>query len=204
MADRTITTIGIVLAGGEATRLPGKPFRRLGGVPLIERVIALAAPQVGRLAISMRGDDAAYRRLGLELIADADGESQGPLAGIAAGLRRAETLGAEFVAFFPCDAPFAPSDLVARLGAAIAPGGVAVPTYAGRTEQAFGLWSVRLAGDLAAALKAGERRLHAAVEMLGATLVPFDDLAEDPFFNVNSEDDLRAAGLRLAARSPRA
>lgn len=196
-----MTTLGIVLTGGEARRLPGKPFRPLGGVTLIERVIALASPQVGRLAISVRGDDAAYRHFGVELIADEGLESQGPMAGIAAGLRRAEALGAELVAFFPCDAPFAPADLVGRLRAAIAPGGLAIPTHAGRPQQAFGLWSARLAEEVTALLKAGERRLHATVETLGATLVPFDDFADDPFFNINSEADLRAAELRLARQS---
>jgi molybdopterin-guanine dinucleotide biosynthesis protein A len=201
LADPSITIPGVILAGGEARRLPDKPFRHLGGVTLIERVIARAKPQVTRLAVSIRGVGARYRQFGVDLVPDDLAESLGPLAGIAAGLRYARGLDADRVAFFPSDAPFLPPDLVERLAAAITPSGVAIPTYAGRTHPAFGLWRTRLEPDLSAALDAGERRLHTVVGMFGAALVPFDDLADDPFLNVNSEADLAAAEHRLARTS---
>jgi molybdopterin-guanine dinucleotide biosynthesis protein A len=191
-------TIGVVLAGGQASRLPDKPFRLLRRLPLIERVIARVTRQVDDLWISVRGDTARYETFGLPLLLDADPDSQGPLAGIVAALEAASLRGAKRVAFVPCDAPFVPLDLVTRLAVA-APRGLAVPAHGGRMQQSFGLWDVTLAPRVREAFVAGERRLYALVESLGAVTVPFDEVEEDPFFNVNTEDDLREAEARLAA-----
>ena len=50
--------VGIILAGGQATRMGGgdKGFLRLGGTPILNRVIERFEPQVDGLAINANGD----------------------------------------------------------------------------------------------------------------------------------------------------
>jgi molybdopterin-guanine dinucleotide biosynthesis protein A len=50
----------------------------------------------------------------------------GPLLGVAAALAHARRRGFSLLATAPCDAPFLPLDLVARLAAALVPSGAPV------------------------------------------------------------------------------
>jgi molybdopterin-guanine dinucleotide biosynthesis protein A len=62
----------------------------------------------------------------------------------------------------------------------------------------IGLWRIDVASEIAAALARGERKVEAMVDRLGAVAVPFDDVKiggemVDPFFNVNTPEDLAFA-----------
>ena len=109
---------GVILAGGRGQRLGGVdkglvPFR---GRPLVEHVISILRPQVGRLVISANRNRETYAAYGVPVIADAIGDFHGPLAGILSALRAADT---RFVLSAPCDTPAPPTDLAARLIAAL-------------------------------------------------------------------------------------
>ena len=54
--------VGIVLAGGMARRMGGgdKVLLPLAGATLLDRVVALARPQVAALALSANGDPARF------------------------------------------------------------------------------------------------------------------------------------------------
>ena len=70
-ADPRIFT-GVVLAGGEASRMGGqdKGLIELNGRPLIEYVLAAFAPQVGSIIINANRNHAAYARYGHPIIPD--------------------------------------------------------------------------------------------------------------------------------------
>jgi molybdopterin-guanine dinucleotide biosynthesis protein A len=194
---------GIVLAGGQARRLGGdKALRPLGGRPLLAHVIARARPQVAALALSANGDPAPFAAFGLPLLPDPLGGFPGPLAGILAGMEWAAASGADLLASFPCDAPFFPADLVARLAAARAVAGAAIACAAssGRVQPLFALWPVALRTELRHAI-AGEgiRKVDAWAARHSPTIVPFTTAPFDPFFNVNTPADLAAAETLLAA-----
>jgi molybdenum cofactor guanylyltransferase len=108
---------GIVLAGGQGRRMGSvdKGFVELDGRPLVAHVIARLAPQVHALIVNANQNAERYAAFGLPVVADAIGGFAGPLAGLHAGLSLATT---PFVATSPCDSPFLPGDLVARLAAA--------------------------------------------------------------------------------------
>lgn len=113
MVERTDIT-GLILAGGQGRRMGGAdkgllPFR---GKPLIEHVIERLAPQVGGLMISANRNRERYAIYGYPVLADTLPGYQGPLAGIAAGLQSCPT---PWLVTAPCDGPFLPADLVARL-----------------------------------------------------------------------------------------
>src|SRR5262249_33835874 len=83
-------------------------------------------------------------------------DAPGPLAGVLAALDRAAAMQPEFglLASFPCDAPFIPRDLVARLAAARRDHGteIAVAASGGRVHPVVALWPVALRHDLRRAL----------------------------------------------------
>ena len=197
---------GVLLAGGLARRMGGgdKSMAKVGGRPILERVIERVRPQVGPLILNANGDPARFRAFGLPVVGDSVEGFQGPLAGILTALEwvSANAPDCRRVASFATDAPFLPADLVARLGEALAAGDadLAAARSGGRAHPVFGLWPVELAGDLRRALVAEEmRKIDRWTERYRLVHVDFESDPVDPFFNVNRPENL-ADAERLAAR----
>ena len=181
---------GLILAGGQGLRMGGldKPLLRLGEWTLLEILAARLAPQVGCLAISANGDPRRFAAVGLAVLAD-EVPDQGPLAGVLAGLRWAAALGCTALLTVPGDTPFIPSDLAGRLWPP-----AATASSRGRTHHAVALWPVGCGDTLQAHLgRGGSRSVAGFAQTLDSRAVDFPMGAIDPFFNVNTPDDLRAA-----------
>jgi molybdopterin-guanine dinucleotide biosynthesis protein A len=191
-----MTRAGVVLAGGRSLRMgTSKALVPLLGVPLLDRVIARVAPQVSELAVSTNTALATP----LAQLPDPVGGFQGPLAGVLAALEWAARRGHRTVATFPCDTPFLPGDLVARLAAAS--GDVAVARCNGRMHPVCAVWSTRLKRVLRATLEdaAGDRSVMRFQQRVQAAVVDFAAGPVDPFLNMNCRADVEAAERVLAA-----
>ncbi len=192
--DRTDIT-GIVLAGGLGRRMSTdgqgvdkglEPFR---GRPMAQHAIERLAPQVGALLVNANRNRERYAEFGWPVIGDAIGGHAGPLAGLHAGMRHAHT---RYLVTVPCDSPFLPHDLVARLAAALAaaPGArLAVARSGGQAHPVFALVERSLLADLEAFLASGRRKIDAWYAPLGVVEVEFDD--ETAFRNINTPQELR-------------
>ncbi|PQO22309.1 molybdenum cofactor guanylyltransferase MobA [Rhodobacteraceae bacterium WD3A24] len=198
---------GVILAGGLATRMGGgdKGLLPLGGRRLIDHVATRLGPQCGALALNANGDAGRFKALGLPVLADSVEGHPGPLAGVLAGLDWAAGLGATRIVTAAADTPFLPADLVARLQAAARAEGMPIALAATRgadgamrRHPTFGLWPVALRDDLRAALADGVRKVVLWADRHGAATALFDSTPFDPFFNVNSPDDMTAAERLLA------
>ena len=196
---------GVLLAGGLSRRMGGgdKALLEIGGETILARVIARARPQVGALALNANGDPARFAAYGLPVVADVVGGFAGPLAGVLTGLEwaRREAPECPWVASFATDAPFLPEDLIARLLRAVERDGadMACAASAGRHHPVFGLWPVRLAGDLRRAMVDGDvRKVDAWTARYRLTVAEFAIDRVDPFFNANRPDDLAEAEALLA------
>jgi molybdopterin-guanine dinucleotide biosynthesis protein A len=175
-----------------------KALAPLAGRSLVAHVAARFRPQVDALFLNANGDAARFAELRCAIVADAaPNAGGGPLAGVAAALGYAHMEGFDWLATAPCDAPFLPLDLVARLAAAIAESGapLAVVTSARGLEPMFALWSTALARDVEAALAAGDGGPRRLIARLGATQVPFADA--EAFANLNTPAEFAAAEARL-------
>ncbi|TCJ12958.1 molybdenum cofactor guanylyltransferase [Parasulfuritortus cantonensis] len=194
----TPAVAAVVLAGGRGRRMDArdKGLVELGGRPLVAWVVERLRPQVGEIVVSANRNLAEYARLGCPVVPDDRPDQPGPLAGILAAGRRCS---ADWLLVAPCDTPFLPADLVARLLGEAAARGVAL-VRAGdpeRVHYAVMLMRRSLLDDLAAALAEGERRVqgwqarhpHADVRFAEAEL----------FFNVN--DAAQLARAEVMARS---
>lgn len=198
------SVLGCVLAGGLSRRMGGgdKTLLELAGRPLLAHVIGRLAPQVGRVVLNANGDPGRFERFGLAVVPDTVEGFLGPLAGVLAALRHAETCeGVGHVVTAAGDTPFFPDDLVARLAAgADTPETIAMAASAGRPHPVFALWPVGLADDLEARLReADSYSLLAWARRHRLRTVEFDLVGRgahtiDPFFNANTPEDLATAG----------
>lgn len=195
---------GVILAGGEARRLGGgdKGLRMLAGRPLLAHVMERLGPQVARLVLNANGDAARFRGLDLPVIGDSIAGRPGPLAGILAGLDWAAAQHAApcWIATAPADCPFLPRDMVAHLARGLTKDGVAaVASYQGRLQPVIGLWSTSLREDLRRAiLQDGMRRVEDWLCRCDAKAIAFPVAVPDPFFNINTPEDLDRAAELLA------
>jgi molybdopterin-guanine dinucleotide biosynthesis protein A len=112
----------------------------------------------------------------------------------------AKESGADWLATFPCDAPFLPHDLVACLLAASQLGHPCAAEDTSGFQGACALWPAVCLDRLHDAVESNRvRSVHGALEMLEATRCRFAD--GNAFFNVNTPEDLAQAEER-AKRSP--
>ena len=199
-------TLGLILAGGRGTRMGGvdKGSLKLGGETLIERGVRRAKPQVSELLINANGDVARFAKFGLPVIADSIGGFLGPLAGILSGLEwmRLNRPDFRWLATFACDSPFFPRDMVERLvrGAEAEHASVAIAASGDRHHPVFAIWSAALPVTLENTLGAGSsRKMDDFVARFPNTRVKFSSEPIDPFFNINTPDDLARAETFLAA-----
>jgi len=209
MSPKRGRPIGVLLAGGLARRMGGgdKPLRTIAGRPLLDLVIERMRPQVSALVLNANGDPARFAAYGLPVVADSVADNPGPLAGVLAGLDWAaeHCLNCPLVVSVPTDAPFLPTDLVARMEAQMAEEGADLACVAsgGQTHPVIGLWPVRLRHELRHAVSdEGVRKVDVWTARYRLATVAFSDQPFDPFFNANRPEDLAAATALLASSAP--
>lgn len=188
MAHPPIT--GVILAGGMGRRMGGvdKGLQPLQGRPMAAWVAERLAPQVDELLINANRNTERYAELGYPVFADRIPDFAGPLAGLHAALSAAAH---PWVATAPCDSPFLPTDLIARLAGAMlaANTDLAVARTFNQPHPVFCLCKRDLLPHLTAYLQSGERKFDRWYATLKVVEVAFDDQA-DAFENINTPEEL--------------
>jgi molybdopterin-guanine dinucleotide biosynthesis protein A len=190
-------TLGAILCGGAPRGgFADKPAIPFAGTPLALRVLARLAPQV-EAAVLVGADLKTFPAA--RVIDDGPMAGQGPLSGLHAALLLAERERFDAVLSAPCDMPFLPTDLAARLRVAGPP---AVALSAGRVHHLVGLWPVGLLRDLAMCLaEPYSRAVEAWADRHRPRPVIFAG-RPDPFFNVNTPADLARAATLMPPEMP--
>lgn len=175
-----------------------KPMVPLAGKPLIAHVVDRAAPQVDELLINANGDTARFADFGCRIIPDARAGFLGPLAGILGCFEwvRENRKDAEWLVSFACDCPFMPRDLVNRLIDAANKAGVPIAVAASDRQHhpVFAAWSMRLPLDSEDVLQTRNlRKVDHLIDSFPNARVEFLARPTDPFFNVNTPEDLLQA-----------
>jgi molybdenum cofactor guanylyltransferase len=192
---------GLILAGGRSSRMgANKALLPRGSDRVIGHVIRRFGAQVADLAIN-----APASFPGHETIAHVEDDPPGqlgPLAGILTGMRhhaRRHPQSTHFVTA-PCDSPFLPLDLVARLvDARPDERTIVIAASSDRRHPVFGLWPVALASDLQHwLLSEDNRRINAFLTHHHVVTVDFPTVSTshgelDPFLNINTPEDLAGA-----------
>lgn len=187
-----------VLAGGRGVRMGGaKPSRLLGKASLLERSTARAFSWGAPVVLVLRSADQASLP-GVKTLCD-DAEVPGPLGGLRTALGWARDRGLEAVLTIPCDMPFLPDDLPWRLAAHMTDGhSVAMAASGGRRHPICSLWRPCVLGAIETLTAQGRHSLHGVADHAGCVEVPWAVAGIDPFFNVNSPEDIIRAEAHIS------
>lgn len=202
-------TLGVILAGGLSRRMGGgdKPLLTVEGFTLLDHVARRLAPQCESVILNANRNLSRFENMRFPVVPDSIAGYLGPLAGILTALEwaAADRPDIEWVVSTPGDTPFIPLDLVRQLHEARRESGrpLACASSGSQVHFTVGLWPVSLRHDLREMLletgmrSAGDwARLHGYAEASW----PLDPV--DPFFNINTPDDLAEANA-LARRGQR-
>ena len=191
-----INVDAVILAAGQSSRMgvASKALLPLKGLSLLDHVIKRLAPQVDSLVVS--GDQALLGYLEYPVVEDLTAKFSGPLAGLYSALICADLSGAEYLMVAPCDGPLVPESLVARLYREIrlADSDVACARYEGVIQGTFSLWHKRqtyaIKNTLLVDKYGGFKPL---LDKMDAVYVDWPKASVNPFFNINTPDDLKQA-----------
>jgi molybdopterin molybdotransferase len=200
---------GLILAGGRSSRMAeaggaprDKALLSFKGRRMIDHVYERLAPQVGGVMINANQNHEQFKNFGVRVISDAIGDFAGPLAGLHAGLFASKR---PYLITVPCDSPFFPDDLVARMFDALDSTGtaVAVACSGDQPHPVFALARRSVLEHLSDFLKQGGRKIDAWYDTLKTVQVDFIDDAL--FGNINTPAELEAyeKGLPPPPRSPK-
>ena len=200
---------GVVLAGGLGTRMGGvdKGLDILNGLRLAEHALRRLQSQTGHCCISANRHLEDYAQFGVPVLSDTVPDFAGPLAGLLAALQHCET---PYLAVVPCDVPFFPDTLIARLSQAIVESGASASVAVGlqadsdgaevgdrgtrvpvwRRQPTLCLLRSNLRMTLEQFMANGGRKAGAWLTAIGAVSVRFEDGA-NAFANVNTAQQLQ-------------
>ncbi len=194
----------VILAGGLSRRMgTDKAMILLSGTPLALHIAQRLEPQVSAVVLNAPLDHPLAGTL--PVLPDSKPDRPGPLAGVLASLRacgeRADA--PTHILTTPCDTPFLPHDLVSRLAEQAESGTIVMASCAGRAHPVTALWPISLADDLDRWLDDPDhRRVFDFVARHPSRTVEFELLdgpsgPVDPFFNINTPEDLALAATLL-------
>ena len=192
-ATLTAKIAGLILSGGQSSRMHGqdKGLQQLNEQPLVKHVIHRLQPQVVQLWLCANRNLTQYQAFGLPVFSDqANFLGMGPLAGIASF---AAYLPDEYthVQLAPCDTPFLPADLTARLYTAMQANSAnaVFPISPSGAHYSCALLQRSLLDSAADSLKTGQRSIHGWLALHHALSVEgFDEAA---FVNINTLEQLQ-------------
>lgn len=185
-------TSWVILAGGQASRMGGrdKGLVELNGRPLIQYVIDKLSRQNVSITINANRNQERYQDFA-PVVSDSFPDYPGPLGGIHAGLKNADT---DWVGFVPCDSPQINEDLVARFCAAVNPDSDILVAHDGEFKQpVFTLFHKRVLPRLEAFLERGDRKI---ILLYKDCVTEFVDFSDSPncFVNLNTPEELTQFG----------
>ena len=192
---------GVVLAGGRARRMGGadKGLVAVNGEAMVTHALRGLRPQVSALFINANRNQERYAALGdCKVIADADGDYAGPLAGMASAMQHATT---RYILTVPCDSPLLAPNLGQRLFAALAAdhGEISVAHDGTRMQPVFALLDCALRESIVGYLSGGGRKIDAWYAQRRLALADFADYPE-MFLNINTPEDRDSLEKRLAGQ----
>jgi len=189
----------VVLAGGQSRRMGGsdKFDQVLAGRTLLQHILERLQPQVGEIILNANipMDGQSFR-----VIADIEKGQLGPLAGILTGLSYFMPTKGEVTHMVacPCDVPFIPLDFVDQLSEVLRgeEDEIVMASSKGRLHPVVSLWPFSVLEDLHRALLEEDlRKIRVFAKRYNLKEVEWTD-EEDPFFNVNTPEDLTLAEAR--------
>tara|TARA_Y100001970_G_scaffold267688_1_gene358005 strand:+ start:384 stop:1007 length:624 start_codon:yes stop_codon:yes gene_type:complete len=191
--------LGAILAGGQSKRMgKDKLFLELNDKKLIEHTIDKVKKYLGKVIIITNTENEFFTKNNLVTVKDCIEGQLGPLVGILTAMKWAkENLNKCFwIATFPCDTPFFPENIIKSFieESKKKESLIMSASSHGRKHNIFGLWSLDLCDKLENDLiNKKVRKVQDWTEKNKIKNLEFKFKDYDPFFNINTEEDLELA-----------
>ena len=191
--------LGAILAGGQSKRMgKDKLFLEFNNKKLIEHTIDKEKKYLKKVIIITNQDNEFFSKNNLITVKDCIEGQLGPLVGILTAMKWAkENLSkCSWIATFPCDTPFFPESIIKSFikESEKKESLILCASSHGRKHNIFGLWSLdlydKLKDDL---INKKVRKVQDWTEKNKIKNLEFKFKDYDPFFNINTEEDLEFA-----------
>jgi len=191
--------LGAILAGGQSKRMgKDKLFLELNNKKLIEHTIDKVKKYLKKVIVITNQDNEFFSKNNLTTVKDSIEGQLGPLVGILTAMQWAkENLNkCSWIATFPCDTPFFPESIIKSFieESEKKESLILSASSHGRKHNIFGLWSLNLYDKLKDDLiNKKVRKVQDWTEKNKIKNLEFTFKDYDPFFNINTKEDLEFA-----------
>lgn len=206
---KNLKLLGVVLSGGRSQRMGSdKALITIGDTTLLDHTFNRLLSQFlairktgligGEVVVSANNPLLLVKNDRTYLSDQNDFNNMGPLSGIYSTMTYAQIHDYRAIITVAVDTPFFPDDYLMQLSS-LYKGDLdraILSTFNGEHQPTFGLWPVNLIDDLKSHLQAGKRSIYSFAQKVCAKNCEFGNGNENgfnPFFNVNTKDDLEIA-----------
>ena len=193
--------LGTVLAGGKSQRFgEDKSQVRLEGTLLIDYILSEIKDEFKEILIVSNNKIHFKNSEKISMIADFE-KGQGPLGGVLSAMKwiKQKNKDYKWISTFPADTPFFKREILKKFfkEIKIEESRLFFIKSNNTRHNIFGLWSIDLLGELEEDLKKGDRKVELWANKVGVKVIDMEFINEDPFFNINTKEDLEKAKERL-------
>jgi len=191
----------VVLAGGKSKRFgEDKSQAKLGGKILIDYILSELIDEFNEVLI-VANDPIKHLSSGKITKIEDFKENLGPLGGILSSMKwiRKKNKSYKWIASFPSDTPFFNKIIFNNFLKKVneKESELFFMNSNKKRHNIFGLWAVDLIDQLEKDLKNGSRKVENWANKIGVKTINMSFEKNDPFFNINTKEDLKKANKIL-------
>ena len=193
--------LGVVLAGGKSQRFgEDKSQVKLGDKLLINYILTQIIDEFEELLIISNNTIKFQKSKKISLIKDFK-KNLGPLGGVLSAMKwiKDNNKDYQWVSTFPTDTPFFQNQILKDFFKKIKLNESKLFFIKSNNTRhnIFGLWSIDLMNKLEEDLEKGERKVEDWANSVGVNIINMEFSKKDPFFNINTKEDLQKAKIKL-------
>ena len=193
--------LGTVLAGGKSQRFgEDKSQVKLGDKLLIDYILSEVIEEFKEILVVSNSLIDFKKSEKITVIEDIK-KNLGPLGGVLTAMKWIKDNNKDYkwISTFPADTPFFKRSILQKFLQDIQPEESKLFFIKSNNTRhnIFGLWSIDLMDKLEEDLNKGERKVEVWANSIGVKIINIEFQNEDPFFNINTKEDLEKAKDRL-------
>ena len=193
--------LGTVLAGGKSQRFgEDKSQVKLNGKLLINYILSEIEDEFKEILIVTNSHIAFQKSKKISTIKDFK-KGQGPLGGVLSAMKWAKEKNSNYkwISTFPVDTPFFKKKILKKFLSEIniEESKLFFIKSNNTRHNIFGIWSIDLMKKLEEDLNKGQKKVETWANSIGVKIINMEFMYEDPFFNINTKEDLEKAKKKI-------